>query len=157
MALDNRYEYRDGHLVSQRVSQVVAAIQEYAPEVEVQWVPPAQRDNDTAAFRLVHHPKDREPYVIFHVKNEDEFDARILKRLMMGDQRNGPLTIGEIEASEAAAAAVARQRYLDQLEEANELASAIIKSPKDTYKVNDDLIIHQSKPRTRKLRRKYLK
>ena len=108
MALDNRYEYRDGHLVSQRVSQVVAAIQEYAPEVEVQWVPPAQRDNDTAAFRLVHHPKDREPYVIFHVKNEDEFDARILKRLMMGDQRNGPLTIGEIEASEAAAAAVAR-------------------------------------------------
>jgi hypothetical protein len=155
--LDNRYEYRDGHFVSQRVSQVVAAIQEYAPDVEVQFIPQGQRKDDTAAYRLVHHPDGGEPYTIFYVKNDEDFDARVLKRLMMGDQRNGPTTISDIEASEAAAEAVARQRFLDQLEEANEISQAVLKSPKDTYKVNDNLIIHQTKPFSRKLRRKYLK
>jgi hypothetical protein len=155
--MDGRYEYRDGSFVSQRVAQVIEAIHEYAPEVEVQWIPISERDKDVAAFRLIHHPPNGEAYVIRHVKSEAEFDARVLKELMMGDQRNGKVTIGEIEAAEAAAAAVAKQRYLDEIEEANEIAAAVIKSPKDTYKVNDNLIIHQSKPRTRKLRRRYLK
>ena len=158
--LDNRYEYRDGHFVSQRVAQVIEAIHEYAPDVEVQWIPQGQRTGvaaDTAAFRLIHHPANGDSYVIFHVKTEEEFDARVLKRLMLGDQRHGAITIGEIEASEAAAKAVARQRFLDKLEEDNEIAAAVLKSPKDTYKVNDNLIIHQSKPFSRKVRRKYLK
>lgn len=155
--LDNRYEYRDGQFVSQRVAQVVEAIRKYAPDVEVQWIPTAQRAADTAAFRLVHHPSNGEPYVIFHVQNEDEFDARVLKKLMMGDQRNGKASISDIEAAEAAAAAVARQRFMDEIEEANEIAAAVIRSPKDTYKVNDDLIIHQSKRRTKAERPKYLK
>lgn len=155
--VDNRFDYRDGQFVSQRVAQVVQAIYEYAPEVEVQWIPQTQRTDGEAAFRLIHNPPNGEPYIIRHVKSEAEFDARVLKELMMGDQRNGKVTIGEIEAAEAAAAAVAKQRYLDEIEEANEIAAAVIKSPKDTYKVNDNLIIHQSKPRTRKLRRKYLK
>jgi len=155
--VDNRYEYRDGQFVSQRVAQVVQAIKEYAPEIEVQWVPLAQRTPDVAAFRLVHHPHGGEPYTIFHVKSEDEFDARVLKRLMMGDQRNGALNIGEIEASEAAAAAVAKQRWMDEMGEANEMAAAVLRSNKETYKINDNLIIHQSKPRTRKLKRRYLK
>lgn len=157
MSLDNRYEYRDGQFVSQRVAQVVQAIKEYAPEIEVQWIPQAQRPKDTAAFRLLHHPQGGEPYVIFHVKTEEEFDARVLKRLMLGDQRNGALNIGEIEATEAAAAAVAKQRWLDEMQEANEMAAAVLRSGKETYKINDDLIIHQSKPRTRKLKRRYLK
>lgn len=158
--LDNRYEYREGQFVSQRIAQVVQAIHEYAPDVEVQWIPQSQRTGvaaDTAAFRLIHHPANGDSYVIFHVKTEDEFDARVLKRLMLGDQRNGAVNIGEIEASEAAAAAVAKQRFLDKLEEDNEIAAAVLRSPKESYKVNDNLIIHQSKPATRKVPRKYLK
>jgi len=153
----DRLEYRDGQFVSQRVSQVVAAIKEYAPDVEVLWIPMNQRTDGEAAFKLVHHPDGREPYTIFHVKTEEEFDARVLKRLMMGDQRNGAVTISEIEASEAAASRVAHQRFVDEMEEANEMAAAVLRSNKETYKISDDLIIHQSKPRTRKLRRKYLK
>lgn len=157
--LDNRYEYRDGQFVSQRVAQVIEAIHEYCPDIEVQWVPQGQRTGkDVAAFRLIHNIPNGEPYVIFHVKDEDEFDARVLKRLIMGDQRFGNgVTLSELEASEIAAKAVARQRFLDELEEANEIASAIIKSPKDTYKVNDNLIVHQSKRFTKKQKPNYLK
>lgn len=159
--LDNRYEYREGQFVSQRVAQVIEAIHEYCPDIEVQWIPQGQRvgnSADTAAFRLIHNIPGGQPYVIFHVKNEDEFDARVLKRLIMGDQRFGNgVTLSELEASEIAARAVARQRFMDELEEANEIAAAIIKSPKDTYKVNDNLIVHQSKRFTRKQKPNYLK
>jgi hypothetical protein len=139
--MDNRYEYRDGQFVSQRVAQVVEAIHEYCPEIEVQWIPEGQRDADTAAFRLIHHIPGGEPYIIRYVKTEQEFDARVLKELMLGDQRFGKLTIGEIEAAEAAAKAVARQRFLDGIEEANEIAHSVFKSNKSTYKINKDLVI----------------
>lgn len=143
--LDNRHEYVDGHFVSQRISQVVQAIKEYANDVEVQWIPPGDRAEGDSAFRLVHCPEGREPYVIFHVKTEEEFDARVLKQLIMGDQRLGEASISEIEASELAAKRVAHQRFLDQMQEANELASSVFRSNKDTYKVNDNLIISQTK------------
>ena len=143
--LDNRYEYREGQLLSQKVAAVVEAIHEYCPEIEVQWIPQAQRKPDDAAFRLVHNPKDGMPYVMFHVKTEDEFDARVLKKVIMGDQRFGANIVSEIEASEQAARRVAHQKFLNQLEEANEIAASVIKSNKDTYKVNDNLVISQTK------------
>lgn len=139
--LDNRHEYRDGQFVSQRVAQVVEAIREYCPDIIVEWVPPGNRDATTAAFRLIHAPVGQPSYVIFHVKTEEEFTTNVLKRLMMGDQRYGTTTLNEFEAAEAAAKAVARQRFMDQMEEANEIAASILASSKSTYKVNKDLVV----------------
>jgi hypothetical protein len=152
--LDNRYEYRDGQLVSQRVAQVIQAIHEYCPDIEVQWVPQSQRDENTAAFRIIHNPPGGSPYVIFHVKDEADFHAGVLKRIIEGDQRHGKASIQAFEAAEAAAKAVARQRYMDQVEEANEIAASIFASNKSTYKVSKDLVVkdylfgnHASKPK----------
>lgn len=151
---DDRYEYRDGQFVSQKVARVVQAIKDYCPELEVQFVPQSQRHDTTAAFRIIHHDSNREPYVVMHVKDESEFDARVLKELILGDQRNGKVTISAIEAAEAAAAAVARQAFIESIEEANEIAAAVLKSNKSTYKVNKNLVIkdyrrgnHASKPK----------
>lgn len=136
----------DGQFVSERVSQVVAAIKSYSPDIDVEWIPPSERNPFQAAFRLVHNPTDGgAPYTIFHVKTEEEFDARVLKKLIMGDQRNGAVSISEIEASEEAAKRVAHQRWLDELEEQHEMAQAVLKSNKSTYKVRKDLVISDYK------------
>lgn len=138
----------DGQFVSQRVSQVVQAIKEYDPDIEVQWIPVSVREEGQAAFRLMYFPKDgTPPYVMFHVKTEEEFDARVLKKIMVNDQaRQGKLTYDEIEMAEKAAQAVARQAYLDELEEMNDLAYHVLKSNKNTYKVNDKLVFKDGIP-----------
>lgn len=141
----DRHIYIDGQFVSERIAQVVAAIKEYANDVDVEWIPPANRSDNEAAFRLVHRPAGGEPYTIFHIKTEEEFDARVLKRLIHNDGRLGKPVMSEIEAAEEAAKRVAHQRWLDDMQEQNEIASAIFRSNKDTYKVNDDLIISQTK------------
>lgn len=153
--MEDRQLYIDGQFVSERISQVVQAIREYSPELDVEWCPPNKRKPGQAAFKVMHKPFGGEPYVIFHVKTEAEFDARVLKRIIAGDQRNGQVTYNEIEAAEEAAKRVAHQRFLDEMEEANEIAHAIMKSNKSTYKVNDQLTIkdylpgnHASKPKS---------
>jgi hypothetical protein len=128
----------DGHFVSERVSQVVEAIRQYSPEIEVQWIPPEARDPFTAAFRIMHNPPGGKPYVIFHVKTEDEFDARVLKRIIMGDQRNGKITLSEVEAAEQAAKMVAMQRAHDEMLEDIDKMYHVLKSPLNTYKLDKD-------------------
>lgn len=136
----------DGQFVSQRVAQVVEAIRDYSPEIEVQWIPPAARGPEQDAFRVMHYPPGGEPYVIFHVKDESEFDARVLKRIIAGDQRNGKVTLSEVEAAEEAARLIARQRVLDEQEEAIDKMYHILRSPLNTYKVDKDTIIKDGIP-----------
>jgi hypothetical protein len=135
----------DGHFVSQRVSQIIHAIQEYSPELSVEWVPPGARTSDQAAFKIIHTPFGGKPYAIFHVKTEDQFDATVLKRIIAGDQRNSKLAFSEVEAAEQAAKLIAEQRVQDEMEEAHELAASILNSNKSTYKVNDNLVISDYK------------
>lgn len=145
--MSDRQIVLDGQFVSERISQVVNAIREYSPELDVEWCPPHKRRPGQAAFKIIHRPIGGAPYTIFHVKTEAEFDARVLKRIIAGDARNGGMvTMSEIEAAEEAAKRVAHQRFVDQIEEANEIAHAIMKSPKSTYKVNDNLILKDYLP-----------
>lgn len=146
MAYNDKQVVVDGQFVSERVSQVIEAIREYSPEIEVQWVPPAARDADTAAFRIMHFPPGGDPYVIFHVKDESEFDARVLKRIIAGDQRNGAITYGEIEAAEKAAELVAKQRWMDERDETIDKMRSILRSPLNTYKLDKDITIKDGIP-----------
>ena len=135
----------NGHFVSQRISQIVQAISEYSPELSVEYIPEGARLKGDAAFRIVHTPPGKDPYIIFHVKKEEDFDASVLKRIIAGDQRNKKVQYSDVEAAEQAAKLIAEQRVADELEEMHELAASIIKSPKSTYKVSKDLIISDYK------------
>lgn len=135
----------DGSFVSQRISQIVQAIREYSPELNVEYIPEGVRLKGDAAFRITHTPPGGQPYVIFHVKTEAEFDASVLKRIIAGDQRNGAVKFSEVEAAERAARLIAEQRAQDELEEMHELAASILRSPKSTYKVSKDLVISDYK------------
>lgn len=139
-------EIRDGRLVSQRIAQVVDAIREYNPELDVKWVPPEARREDQAAFQIWHNPPGQEPYCFMHVKNEDEFTTAVLMRIIAGDQRNQKLEYSEIEAAEEAAKRVAYQRWADIRDEKIDLMYHILKSPLNTYKVSKDLVIKDGIP-----------
>lgn len=136
----------DGQFVSQRISQIVQAIQEYSPELSVEWIPPGARTTDQPAFRIIHTPPGGQPYPIFHVKTEEEFNESILKRIIAGDSRNGTPQYSELEAWETAQNLLKRQKFLDAMEEANDVAHHILKSPKNTYKVSDDLVVKDGIP-----------
>jgi hypothetical protein len=140
----------DSSFVPEKIVQVIEAIRQYNHELDVEWIPPRARKPGEAAFRIMHKPLGKEPYVIFHVKTEDEFDARVLKRIIHGDASvNGMPRYSELEAAEEAAKRVAHQQWLDELEEKNEMAHALLKTDKTVYKFNDDLIFHADKPGNR--------
>lgn len=138
---------RDGQFVSERVAQVIEAIRDhFGTEIEVQWVPPSARTDNEAAFRVRHCPPGGEPYTIFHVKNENEFDTRVLMRLIHGDQRNGRVAYSDIEAAELAAKLVAKQRADDQMAETVDKMYSVLRSPLNTYRLDKDTVIKDGIP-----------
>lgn len=136
----------DGQFVSERISQIVEAIRDYSPDLDVEYIPANVRRPDQAAFRIIHKPEDGLPYVIFHVSTEDEFDARVLKRIIAGDQRNEELTYSDVEAADLAAALIIKQKADDAREEAIDKMYAVFKSPLHTYKLDKDTIIKEGIP-----------
>ena len=144
--IPNKAEVVDGHFVSQRVSQVVAAIQDYSPELTVQWIPPGARSQGESAFRILHYPPGGEPYVVMTVKDESEFDTRVLMRLIAGDNRNGVMTYGEVEAAERAAELVAKQRMMDERDEAIDKMYHALKSPLNKYRIDKNTVLKDGIP-----------
>lgn len=137
----------DTSFVPEKIVQVIQAIRDYNHELDVEWIPPRNRKPGEAAFRIMHKPLGKEPYTIFHVKTEEEFDTRVLMRIIHGDASvNGRPHYSELEAAEEAAKRVAHQIWLDQIEEKNEMAHALLKSDKSVYKFNDDLIFREGTP-----------
>lgn len=133
----------DGSLISARISRVVEAIRDYDPSLDVQWIPPSARDSGDHAFRIIHTKPDGMQYVAFTVATEDEFDERVLKRIMVNDQRNGQIKLSEFEAHLKAQEDIKRRRYEDAWAEANDIAYHVFRTHKNTYKVNDHLTIKE--------------
>lgn len=143
----NGYTITGGQLVSERVQRIVMAIQEYEPEIEVQWIPDRQADAEgTPQFKIVHHQPDGHDFILFHVKNEEEFDERVLLRIIQNDQRNTQVTLSEFEAWEQAQKLIEKQVYLDMMEEAADITAHALATHKNTYKVNNDLTIKEGIP-----------
>lgn len=140
-------EVIDGQFVSQKIRQIVDAIRDYCPEINVQWIPPTARKEGQAAYRLVHMPLGQEPYIMMVVRRDEDFTMDVLKRIIANDQRYGQTTtLSEYEAWEAAQKLVAKQEHLDRMEEAHDIAYHVLRTHKNTYKVNDDLIIKDGIP-----------
>lgn len=139
-------EVINGQFVNQKVRQVVDAIRDYEPEIEVQYIPQSARTEGQAAYRLIHRPVGRDPYVMFTVRRDEDFDSRVLQKIIANDNRNGVTSISELDAYDAAQKAVAHQAYLDRVEEANDIAFHVLRTNKNTYKVNDHLTIKDGIP-----------
>lgn len=137
--------------VSATVSRVVEAIHDYEPLIEVQWLPPAARGKGDStkplpAFKLVYHDPNGHPFTLFHVYEESEFDERVLMRIIANDNRHRTVSRTEYETWEETQRLMQKQKYLDELEAAADIAAHIIKSPLNKYVVDKDFIIKEGIP-----------
>lgn len=135
--LTRSHVFVDGRLVSAKVQQITQAIIDYEPELEVQWIPPEAREEGQAAFAVIHRPVGKPAYVCFYVKDESEFDERVLAKIIYNDQRNGERTMSELEAAEKTLQLVERQKWLDELEEANDVAAFALRTKLNKFTVPD--------------------
>lgn len=145
--LTNAHTLVDGHLISQEVQRVIEAIRTYSPELEVKWLPPNLREKDQAAFIIYHNdPNLPEPYPIFSVPTEDDMNMSVLQRIIAGDQRNGKKLLSDYEAWEETKKRMAHQVFLDKMEELNDIAAHVLRSPLNTYRVDKDTVFKAGVP-----------
>lgn len=141
MDLTQSHVFVDGHLVSAKAQRVVQAIKDYEPELEVKWVPPAARTEGQAAYAIWHNPMGHPSYVLFYVQKDEDFDERVLAKIIANDQRNGKQNYSDFEAWEQTNKLLEKQEYLDKMEEAKDIARFVAKTHLNTIKINDNLTI----------------
>lgn len=127
----------DGQFVNNKVARIVEAIRHYSDELEVKWIPPGAREEGVAAFKIIHNPPGGKSYTLFHVKNDEDFDERVLAKIIANDQRTRPVQLSELEAWEEAQRRVKHQEFLDALEEANDKAAFALRTPLHTFTMPD--------------------
>lgn len=146
LALENAYTMEGGYLVSAEISRIINAIREYDRGLDVKWVPPAARRPGQAAFAVVYNEPGVDEYTLFFVMTEEEFDERVLRRIIFNDQRNGKHTWDEFTAAEKARELIAQEKKADEMEQAADIMYHVLRSPKNTYKVNEKFIIKDGIP-----------
>lgn len=135
-ALDLASPHSDGHWISDRVSRIVEIIKDYDDRIDVQWIPPETRGVNDPEFRLVTLDSLGKPYVMFYVQSQAEFDERTLARIFSSDNAKNPLTLSALDAHNAAVKAVQMKEQMERMEEANDFAHHVFKSPKARYRHN---------------------
>lgn len=142
------------YFVNARVERIVQAIKDYDPDICVDYLPVGAREVaekggkvvTLPAFKIVYRPIGQEEFTLFHVKDEDSFDERVLMRIIHNDNRNGKQTWNEFQALEKAQEMVQKVKQQDEMEELHEMARAIIRTPLNKYVVNKNLIIKDGIP-----------
>jgi hypothetical protein len=138
----------DGQFTSAKVQRVVAAIKDYEPRLDVQWVPPTERKDNEAAFRIVYNQEGQPPYILFFVHKDEDFDERVLLRIIANDQRtaNGKPKFSELVAWEETQKLLAKQAYLDQMEEAEDMAKVFLRSKLHTFNFGNGVVLKDGIP-----------
>jgi hypothetical protein len=141
----NFYFPVDGHFVSQKQVRVNEILQDYDPSLQLQWIPPNKRSEKELAFRVVCFPPNRPPYSICFA---DEADERLLAKVFEADQRNSPNKLSFIENYNRALELTRAKEDEEKRQEAHEMAAAVIRNNKSSYKVRiNGEVIDLERPR----------
>lgn len=127
----NFYFPVDGHFVSQKQVRINQILQDYDPNLQLQWIPPDKRSAQEAAFRVVHFPPGRPPYLICVA---DEVDERLLARVFEADQQNSPNKLSFMDNYNRALELSRMKEAEEQRQEDHQLAASILRSNKSSYR-----------------------
>jgi hypothetical protein len=127
----NFYFPVDGHFVSQKQVRINEILQEYDPNLQLQWIPPDQRSHEDKAFRVVHFAPGRAPYLVC---TADDADERLLARVFEADQVNSPNKLSYIENYNNALELTRAKEREEARQEDHELAAAILRSNRSSYR-----------------------
>lgn len=123
----------NGHWVSENQRRIGRILQDYDPNLQLQWIPPNERSQTDLAFRVVDFRPGCAPYAICFAA---ECDERLLAEVFRSDNTRNGGTLNYIEAHNAAVEAIRMKESMEKNEEANELAYSILHSNKIHYKHN---------------------
>lgn len=139
-------EIADGVYVERDTLRIAEKIQEYDANLRLKYCANPESLSD-APYKLVELCPDGIERVVFDIW---ELDDRVIERLYAADTRYQDIQ-AMLEGTNAAAKADAKRRYKELQDEATDIAKSIVKSAKDTYKVQDPytgnkLIIRENLP-----------
>jgi hypothetical protein len=118
-----------GVLVERDVLDVARRVNEYDTNLKVQFLNDANCGVDEPPYRIVEVCTDGVERPLFSVWTLDE---RVLQRIYAADLQKWDV-LGRLDRSNAKAKTVENRRYKDRLEEASEITTTVLRSPKDTY------------------------
>jgi hypothetical protein len=151
----NWYFPVDGHFVSQKQIRINEILQDYDPNLQLQWIPPDKRSAQDAAFRVVHFQPGRAPYLVCVA---DEADERLLARVFEADQANSPNKLNYIENYNRALELTKLKEAEAEREEAHEMAVSVLRNTKSYYRIKNERgeVVDLERPGRRNSRKTYI-
>ena len=125
----------DGSVVETDALNIAHRVSEYDPNLSVQDLTDAQRV-DEPPFRIVERCKDGITRPVFSVWILDE---TVLQRLFAADMEKWNV-LDRIDANNAKAKQEETNRYRSRMDHASEIVKEVIKSPKDTFTVPENVL-----------------
>lgn len=128
--------HHDGSMISPAIDRTIEVIKNYDWHLDVRWIPRDNRAPGDAAFAIVYTGNGPE-YVVMYVDTEEDMvnSNHVLQRIAEADNKNG--SVEQImEAKNRLVRERQQKQYEDAIEEANDLAAHIWKSPKARYRHN---------------------
>ena len=130
----------DGHLVTAKTMRVVEIIQDYDPNLSVEWVPPEHRIAGDNSIRIVDDRKRGFERVIMSFRDEGELTERdgqaVLERLFLADGTKHDV-LARLAASRAAAEALELHKQMERIEERKDIGVHALRSPLHRYTARD--------------------
>lgn len=125
----------DGTFVNEKTARISELITEYDHRLELRKIRPDRMQPGDAEFAVIEKSDDGREYVAFLIENESFVDERLLARIYLAD--NKYQNVGdEAEAHNRAVRALWKKEQQEKLDEANDLAFSMLRSPLHTYRHN---------------------
>lgn len=121
----------DGSWASAKIVRIVELIHDYDPHITVKWIPRDRRAPGDDAFQLFEERNGKE-YAFMSVRDESEFDERVLKRIIDADNLLGNVQ-QKMEAHNEMLRDLERREREEKRAEAREFAAAVFGSPLNRY------------------------
>ena len=125
----------DGQWVNEHFHRLAEIIQDYDPNLELQWIPPGQRDTDEekkTPYRVI----DRRGNYIVCFASERDSAEDILARLWGADNKHGSV-LDRMEAKNAAVEAFKLKERMDEAEMQKDFAAYLIGTKKNYIKTTN--------------------
>lgn len=125
----------DGTWISERHQRIAEILRDYDPKLQLQWIPPGRRNDNDEPFRVVCFPENGHPYLICTGMEADE---RLLATIFKSDQaKHGNGTLTWLDNYNQAKKIYNAKINHDNRQEQHEIAQAVIRNNKSSYKIYD--------------------
>ena len=123
----------DGNWISEKQRRINEILQDFDPNLQLQWIPPGRRNEKDEPFRVVCFPRNGHPYLVCTAMEADE---RLLANVFNAKQANksGNLLSWLDNYNRAKEIYNAKINH-ERRQEAREMAASIARSDKSSYKL----------------------